>query len=578
MESVAGSTDDTRQEGTPSLARAMQEGEVAGLESIQNYVASHTDEDGIDATASDGKTALMIACEKGQEDIVRFLLESGANPNVSSPKSGDTPLHVICFRQDYWIQVIAEGTRFKIVQALLQHGATFRENGAGLTPVHVAALSDFAYLVEFLISEQCSGSNTTEADKVTSLEMLGFSKCMNTSYGNGYDTLCKVISQRCHVSESGADPELEAIFQCTEKYSLADINAIKDDKRAMKIQWFLIGDRIIPAGAKGVYLFRPLAKFACECMQHDEATRGYNIFKYLMSSESHSKAVLGTVMEGISHFFEDGDTQDTKVVTQGCEIVNEYRDVIQHVSNSSLVEHGPQLLRSFGRLLFDIAYNVSELELLESVIKTAEKVITKVRAAFSPSDLDKFKAGSLTYHIMWKQAETYCDEMFCGGLRMPSLNRVKRVLCKLFRYDDVTYVDDKNGTMLHVVLDSLNYERDKSLLVNLARILIRHGCPVNKVKDEDGLTPVNLLAMMKEDDCFDSDDEEDINELADLLSPTTSITTLEEMAARVIVQNKIPYHGFLPESICEMIDGETVVPDFRVLKTPEKSESTTESD
>ncbi|XP_071501108.1 protein fem-1 homolog C-like isoform X2 [Diadema antillarum] len=567
MESRAGSSDDTGEQSTPSLAQALVEGELAGLESIQNYVANHTNEGVIDTTASDGRTALIIACEKGQKDIVKYLLESGANPNVPSPKSGDTPLHVICRKHADWRQDIAEDTRIKIAQMLLQHGATFRENGRGLNPVHVAALSRFTSVVEFLMS-QCNGSGMPEVDEVTSLEMLGFSLYMDKWHNHAYDMLCKVISKRCHIPEIGADPELEAIFQCTEKYSLADVQAMKGDKHSMKVQWFLTGDRIVPEGAKGKYLFRPMAYFSCKCMKHDRPTLGYNIFKYILLRESKSNAVLGTVMEGISPLFGVSlDKIDPSIVASGCEVVTEYQNVIQHVSQSCLIEQGPHLLENFGELIFDFAFYFSEPELLESMIKTAGKVITKVRTAFSPSDLDKYTAGSLTFHVMGKLAEAYVDNMYSGMTRQ-SLNRVKRVLCKLLWYDDVTYVDDKNNTMLHLLAYSTSLAHDSSFIVDLARILIRHGCPVDKINDEDG-TPVNILM---EDDGFCSDDE-DSKELADMLGRTSSITTLEEMAARAVLQNKIPYHEVLPEKICEMIDGETMDPDPSVLKTPEKSES-----
>ncbi|XP_071478101.1 protein fem-1 homolog A-like [Diadema antillarum] len=567
MESPAGSSNDRGEERTPSLAQAMADNELAGLESIQNYLAHHTKEGVVDTTASDGRTALIIACEKGQEDIVRFLLESGANPNVSSPRSGDTPLHATCRKHPDWRQDIAEETRNKIAQTLLQHGATFRENRAGLTPVHVAALSRFASVVEFLMS-QCSGSGMKELDEVTSLELLGFSLYMDKWHNHAYNTLCKVISKRCHVPEIAADPELEAIFQCTEKYSLTDVKAMKEDKHAMHVQWFLIGDRVVPEGAKGEYLFRPMADFASECMQHDKSSVGYNIFKYILLCESKSNAVLGTVIEGISPLFGVSlDKIDPSIVARGCEVVTEYQNVIQHVSQSCLIEQGPHLLEIFGELIFDFAFYFSEPELLESMIKTAGKVITKVRTAFSPSDLDKYTAGSLTFHVMGKLAEAYVDNMYSGMTRQ-SLNRVKRVLCKLLWYDDVTYVDDKNNTMLHLLAYSTSLARDSSFIVDLARILIRHGCPVDKINDEDG-TPVNILT---EDDGFCSDDE-DSKELADMLGRTSSITTLEEMAARAVLQNKIPYHEVLPEKICEMIDGETMDPDPSVLKTPEKSES-----
>ncbi|XP_071501103.1 uncharacterized protein [Diadema antillarum] len=582
MESLASSSSVTEEEiRMPSLAQAMADDTLMGLEcaeGIQKYLASHTDEGGIDATADDGRTALMIACEKGQEDIVRFLLKMGANPHFSSPKSGDTPLHASCKRPTGFIPFstdTAKENKIKIVQTLLQHGVISRDNRAGLTPLHVAALSGFGSLGEFLMSPQCNDSGISEPDKITYLEMLGFSQYMAGGLCEAYETLCKVISQRCHFPERRADPELEAIIQCTEKYSLADINAIKGDMRAMKVQWLLIGDRIIPEGAKGEYFFKHLARFACQCMQQDDASRGYNIFKYLLSCESHSKAVLGTVMDGIYPFFGPNDNLDTKVVTQGCEIVNEYRDVIRHVSNSSLVEHSPELIKIFGRLLFDFAYFFSELDLLESLIKTAEKVMTVVRAACSSLDKGKYKSGSVTFEIMDKLFSAFRKNMFRGT----SLNRVKRVMCKLLWYDDLTYKEQNYDSIFHryVLTLSTKPERDQSFLVDLAKIMVRHGCPVNMESDFDGETPGEMFTYLMECGIFDENpNNEDFKVLSDLLCPTTSMLSLKEIASRVVLQNKIPYHGVLPKGICKMMTGETLTPDPSILKTPEESESESE--
>ncbi|XP_071486534.1 uncharacterized protein [Diadema antillarum] len=552
MDPLLGSSHHMGEEKTPSLATGMAEGELKDIESIRNYLSSHTIQRVINAAASDGRTALMIACGKGQEDMVRFLLENGANPNI-----------VICRREKHAQPTIAHKTRIKIVQTLLQHGATFRKNEAELTPLQLAALSLLASLVEFLIFYKGCDDRIAESDKITALEMLGFSQSMDGQESSSYETLCKVISRRWgNLPERRADPELEAVLHCTEKHLLADVKAIWVGKHGMRFQWFLIGDRVIPEGAKGKYFYRPLANFAYMCTRLGEAAKGCSIFKYLLQCESHSKATLGTVMGQMTSFFGVSFYDvDFSVVSQACEVVNEYRDVIRHVTKSYLIEHGPQLLQRFGELLFDFAFYFSEPELLESMIKTAQIVITKVRSAcnFISADLDKCTAASLTYHFMEKLLEALFENVYCRMTRS-SVKRVKRVMCKLLWYDDVTYVDHKNNTLLHLLAYSASAARDMTFIVDLARVMIRHGCPVHKANDEDG-TALNILM---EDDGFRLDDDV-CKQLVDVLNPLSSIMTLEEMASRTILQSRIPYHGMLPEKICEKIEGETMVPDIRAL-------------
>ncbi|XP_071506396.1 uncharacterized protein [Diadema antillarum] len=351
----------------------MSKGELKGIESIRNFLARQTNETDINVATSDGMTALMIACGNGQEDIVRFLIENGANPNISSPKNGDTSLHVICRKEKHSQQNIAHETRVKIVQTLLQHGATFRKNEAGLTPLQLAALSPLDSLVEFFISYQGSDIEIAEADKIIALEMLGLSQCLDGQKSRSFDILHKLVSRGYDPPEGRRDPELVALFHYPEPRldSFIDACVLMRITDGLEIYWILTGDRIIPEGAKGKYLFTRLANCA----------------------------------------------------------------------------------RSF--------------------------------------------------------------------LRHPS---------------------------------------DMSVIVDLARIVIRHGCPVNQ-RNDDYCTALNKVMQ---DNSFRLDDDAS-KELVDLLNPTSSLLTLEEMASRTILQNRIPYHGVLPKTICEKIEGETMVPDIGTL-------------
>ena len=44
---------------------------------------------------------LMVACVLGYKDIVKFLLEKGANPNEKCTEERNTPLHYTCMLREY---------------------------------------------------------------------------------------------------------------------------------------------------------------------------------------------------------------------------------------------------------------------------------------------------------------------------------------------------------------------------------------------------------------------------------------------------------------------------------------------
>jgi ankyrin repeat protein len=65
----------------------------------------------VDARHSYGRTALFLAAEMGLAEMVRTLLEAGANPNaVDTGMYQDTPLHRAAYHGFY-----------SVVQALLDH-------------------------------------------------------------------------------------------------------------------------------------------------------------------------------------------------------------------------------------------------------------------------------------------------------------------------------------------------------------------------------------------------------------------------------------------------------------------------
>ena len=114
-----GDYDPPRPEGgfTPLLHAAMS----GDLESVRALVAAGVD---VNQAAADGSTGLMVAIIKHHPEIALYLLEKGANPNVSEP--GFTALHAASITG-----------QTPVVQALLDKGA---DPNAGVTmPLRLSA-------------------------------------------------------------------------------------------------------------------------------------------------------------------------------------------------------------------------------------------------------------------------------------------------------------------------------------------------------------------------------------------------------------------------------------------------------
>lgn len=87
--------------------------------------------DEIDSRDDYGNTLLLLACQYRCEDLVRIMLNKGADPNAIN-SSGACCLHFACYR---------ESASFTIAKNLLQNGANpeIHETSYGCTPLHYCA-------------------------------------------------------------------------------------------------------------------------------------------------------------------------------------------------------------------------------------------------------------------------------------------------------------------------------------------------------------------------------------------------------------------------------------------------------
>ncbi|MBC6416128.1 MAG: ankyrin repeat domain-containing protein [Bdellovibrionales bacterium] len=117
---------------------------------------------GDDSNNKEGNTALHVASQFNDVDVIKALLESGADPTAKN-KYKDTPLHLAIKYENS-----------DVVEALLANGADINaKNNMGRTPLHNAA-SENSYLhfsirryisVEFVKFLLANGADVNARDK-----------------------------------------------------------------------------------------------------------------------------------------------------------------------------------------------------------------------------------------------------------------------------------------------------------------------------------------------------------------------------------------------------------------------------
>ena len=178
------------------------------LDSVLDYVTQH-DEDTIDEGDEKGRTPLMIACLYGNLKIVEYLLRHDVDVNKRCKQLMNTPLHFTCKWEDSGkplgsneetyssrgLLVLAE--KEAIAKLLLEHGAIYRENSLGLTPICYAGLHHMRDIMN-LFGERESKGGTNNAEKIMGLEFFGASAAADKSnFGE--------IAHSCMLDASGGD-------------------------------------------------------------------------------------------------------------------------------------------------------------------------------------------------------------------------------------------------------------------------------------------------------------------------------------------------------------------------------------
>lgn len=108
----------------PNLAASLEEGNV---EAVCKLISEN--KDFLESKNSNGFTPLLLAVNYGNLELVRALVDLGANIQALDPETGENSLHIA-----------AKGDCRKIIKFLLTHGISIEcTTNNGCTPLHIAA-------------------------------------------------------------------------------------------------------------------------------------------------------------------------------------------------------------------------------------------------------------------------------------------------------------------------------------------------------------------------------------------------------------------------------------------------------
>ena len=379
-------------------------------------------------------------------------------------------LHFACLREQsidramLWITYIPSDA---IIRLLLTHGAKVQRNNDGLTPICLAGLYGLKSMVEFFLTSDII--EVPFAEKVRSLELLGVNESVigtglyRYNAERAHEAFCRALEYRERNSEDlPVGCTNSNLVNCItysgakECVTLSEMIAIKHNENAIKVHSFLVGDRVLPEKQKEEKLWPQLLNYADLRKSYyiDRRVLGYEIFKHALNSESTAHLNLGLVIHYIKCSFKLEGQREVDVLHFVENLIASYAQVLMKSEYKTLILKSSEVMNQFAELLLELAFYYSQPGFHDSILSSIVDVVKLVHQAHRILEHERTsQIASLAHTIMSKLPKALRHIDICSMMNAGQIKRVKYVVSRLLRCEDVTFTDKEKGeTMLHKLM------------------------------------------------------------------------------------------------------------------------------
>ena len=520
------------------------------------------------------QSPLMTACQKGYKDIAKALIENGANVNSKCKKYERTAVHYACMTKDddyefdycnydrNLYEVVQRERKKEVknksscIKLLIEHGAVYQTDVLGMTPICYAGLSrmDKELLPSFAQGSRDPLFGYEERIRGSQFRGVSYAIYDQIDIGCAYNSFLEakqLEQQHGYPPMYSPGDGLSLCFGREECRTVAELEKLKGNKDAVLTEGYLVGGRIIPKEMAPECLWKHLLEYAINKLSEGEDfALCDNILHFLMVLDLprhtflDSESVLGALCWAV---YKAGHRP---------EMVGIVDHVLQFVSD--VVYFDAEFMKECGQYyihtLCKIAMNASVCQgedLLKSTFPQIEELIKQIYLKMeidTPQQKYQARASYEFCRVLFHRTGFHIDTN-----QLPSkqcVKKVKRVMSRLLHLDNAAYTTSEGETILHLLAargDLLDKWYD--VIVFITEMVIRRGCPI-EARNQEGLTAKDQL----NDTLYVEVSDPKLRTMLALLSEQSSVLRLKELAARSVLKWKIPYAGIVPVTLQKFLE------------------------